>query len=240
MIFPADPSDGGGPRARTRVKICGITHPEDAALAVELGADALGLNFYPRSPRCLDSARDGDWLRALAGIVPRVGVVVNASREEIFRLLDAGVVDAVQLHGDEDAAFCHALVVDGVPFIKAIRVSGEAALVDAERFGTPHLLIDAFHPGAYGGTGQAVDWALAARFAARHRQTILAGGLGPGNVAAAARAVQPHAVDVASGVEATRPDGGVPRKDPEKLRNFFAAIKAADAEPIAVQGETRK
>ena len=234
MIFP----DDGGGLTRTRVKICGITHPDDAALAVELGADALGLNFYPGSPRCLNVARDGGWLRALSPFIRRVGVVVNATHADIRRLLDAGVVDVVQLHGDEDAAFCQVLRERRVPFIKAIRVRDETALMDVERFGTPHLLIDAYHPGAYGGTGMAVDWTLAARFAAQHGGTFLAGGLNPGNVAEAVRAVRPHAVDVASGVEAF-PMDQPPRKDAAKLRNFFAGVRAADAELVAVQRENQ-
>ena len=237
MIFRNDPRDGS-PRARTRAKICGVTHPEDATLAVELGADALGLNFYPGSSRCLQMSRDGGWLRALSGHVSRVGVMVNATHDDIRRLLGEGIVEAVQLHGDEDAAFCQVLRSEGIPFIKAIRVRDESAVLGAEHFGTADLLIDAYHPGAYGGTGLAVDWTLAARFAARHKGTILAGGLRPENVAAAVRAVRPHAVDVASGVEAT-PSSRPPRKDAGKLRNFFAALRLADAEIVAAQDRTQ-
>ena len=224
MIFPDD-----GVRRRTRVKICGVTHPEDAALAVELGADALGLNFYPKSVRCLSIKRDGDWLKELPRGVSRIAVVVNATRGEIAHLFETGLVDAVQLHGDEDAAFCLALQREGLPFIKALRMRDEAVLEEAQRFGTGDLLIDAYHPGAYGGTGQPVDWGLATRFAARYPGVILAGGLHPGNVAEAIRAVRPHAVDVASGVER---NGRARRKDAEKLREFFVAIQAADAETV--------
>ena len=224
MIFADDP--GEGPDRRTRVKICGITHPDDAALAVECGADALGLNFYPGSSRCLDLGRDGEWLRRLPAQTPRVAVVVNASAEEIARLLGEGVVDAVQLHGDEDETFCRQLAERGTAFIKAIRVRDESALLNVERFGTDDLLVDAFHPKAYGGTGQTVDWTLAARFAARHPRTILAGGLRPDNVAEAVRQTRPYAVDVASGVE--RPDNPR-RKDAEKTREFFASVRAVDA-----------
>lgn len=229
MIFPGDDLPGTDALPRTRVKICGLTHPADAALAVELGADALGLNFYPRSPRCLDPVRDRDWLRALPPGVPRVAVVVNATRDELARWLDEGLVDAVQLHGDEDAAFCQALREAGIPFIKAFRARDEAGLADAADCGADHLLLDAFQPGAYGGTGQTVDWSLAARFAARHRFTLLAGGLAPGNVAAAIRQVRPYGVDVASGVEGA---GGPRRKDAEKMRAFFAAVQSADAQPV--------
>ena len=224
MISPDDEV-----RRRTRVKICGVTHPEDAALAVALGADALGLNFYPKSVRCLSMERDGDWLRELPCGVSRIAVVVNATRGEIDRLFKAGLVDAVQLHGDEDAAFCLALRREGVPFIKAIRVRDEAVLERSAGFGTEDLLIDAYHPGAYGGTGQPVDWRLAAKFAARYPRMILAGGLHPGNVAEAIREVRPHAVDVASGVERS---GEPRRKDAGKLKEFFAAIQAADAEIV--------
>lgn len=229
MIFSGDDPPGAAAPLRTRVKICGLTHPADAALAVELGADALGLNFYPRSVRCLDPVRDRDWLRALPPGVPRVAVVVNATRDEIDRLLGEGLADAVQLHGDEDAAFCQALRARGVPFIKAFRARDEAVLARAGEFGTNQLLLDAFQPGVYGGTGHTVDWALAARFVARHRLTLLAGGLVPGNVADAIRQVRPYGVDVASGVEGA---SGPRRKDAETLRAFFAAVRAADAQPV--------
>ena len=224
MIFP-EGEDGAC--ARTRVKICGITHPDDAVLALEAGADALGLNFYPRSLRYLDLARDGGWLRRLPADVPRVGVVVNASREEIVRLLGEGIVDAVQLHGDEDEAFCLALRNEGIPSIKAFRPRGEPEIARVEGFGAEAVLIDAYHPQAYGGTGQVVDWSAAARLAVRHRRMILAGGLHPGNVAEAIRIVRPYAVDVASGVER---ETDARRKDAVKLREFFAAVRAADTE----------
>ena len=214
------------PAWRTRVKICGITHPDDAALAIQAGADALGLNFYPGSPRCLDPREDGEWLRRLPPSTPRVAVVVNASPEEIARLLGEGLADAVQLHGDEDAEFCRELAARGTAFIKAIRIRDDSALLNVERFGTDDLLVDAFHPKAYGGTGEAVDWNLAARFAERHRRTILAGGLRPDNVAAAIRQVRPYAVDVASGVE--RSDDPR-RKDAEKMKTFFASVRTVDA-----------
>ena len=225
MIFPDDGISRG-----TRVKICGITHPDDAGLAIDLGADALGLNFYPKSLRCLDVEQDGTWVRKLPRGVRRVAVVVNATRGEIARLFEAELVDAVQLHGDEDEAFCLALRDKGLPFIKVIRVRDEAALENAGRFGTEDLLLDAYHPDAYGGTGQPVDWRLAAGFAERHSRVILAGGLHPGNVAEALRAVRPYAVDVASGVERA---GQARRKDAGKMTDFFATVRAVDAENAA-------
>ena len=220
MIFPAAPA------GHVRVKICGVTHPDDAALAAELGADALGLNFYARSPRCLDMDRDAAFLRALPAGVRRIGVLVNAPLGFVERLLGEGLVDAVQLHGDEDEAYCRALQAAGLPFIKAIRVRDEQSLAVPERYGTDHLLLDAYRPDAYGGTGHALDWSLAARFAAANRTTILSGGLHPGNVAQAVAAVRPFAVDVASGVEG---EAGPRRKDAAKMRAFLAAVRTAGA-----------
>ena len=219
MIFP------DAPPGHTRIKICGITHPDDAALAAGLGADALGLNFYPRSPRCLDLERDATWLRTLPAGVLRIAVVVNAPLAGIERLLGEGIVDAVQLHGDEDEAFCQALQTAALPFIKAIRVRDEASLENPSGFGAGHFLLDAYRPDAYGGTGHSLDWTLAARFAARYPGTILSGGLRPENVGEAVRRVRPFAVDVASGVEGA---AGPRRKDAAKLREFVAAVRRAD------------
>ena len=214
---------------RMRVKICGVTHPDDAAEAVSLGADALGLNFYPGSPRCLDPMRDAGWLRSLAGTVQRVAVVVNAPRTEIDRLLGDGLVDAVQLHGDEDPAFCRSLASAGIPFAKALRVRGEESVRAAGTFGTSWIVLDAFEPGVYGGTGRTADWNLAARCVQEGEASgwgvILSGGLRPENVAEAIREVRPAGVDVASGVEKTQDRR---RKDPARLRAFFAEIRAAE------------
>ncbi len=219
MIFP------DAPAGHTRIKICGLTHPDDAALAAELGADAFGLNFYERSPRGLDLARDAAFLRTLPAGVRRIAVVVNAPLTQIERLVGEGIVDAVQLHGDEDEAFCGTLQAAGLLFIKAIRVRDDQSVAHPERFGTEHLLLDAYRPDAYGGTGHTLDWKLAASFAASHPATILSGGLRPENVAAAVRQVRPFAVDVASGVEG---EAGPRRKDRAKMRDFIAAVRAAE------------
>lgn len=222
MFLPPEPG-------RVGVKICGVTHPDDAEAAAALGADALGLNFYPGSPRCLDPVRDAHWLRALAGRVCRVAVVVNAARAEIDRLLGDGLADAVQLHGDEDAEFCRALAAAGIPFAKALRVRGVESLRAAGTFSTPWLVLDAFDPGAYGGTGRTADWTLAARCVQEGKaagwKVLLSGGLRPENVGAALRQVQPFGVDVASGVEKK---GEPRRKDPARLRAFFSEIRAAE------------
>jgi phosphoribosylanthranilate isomerase len=220
VLQPIFPANG----LRPIVKICGITHPGDAELAIELGADALGLNFYPGSSRCLNGARDAGWMRALPSSVPRIAVLVNPSRSEIDRLVGEGFADAVQLHGDEDEAFCAALAEDGVPFIKALRLRDDAVLEAPERFHSADLLLDSYRPGAYGGTGETADWQLAARFSTLHRaahRILLSGGLNPENVAEAIRPVRPDGVDVASGVEGA---AGPRRKDAGRLREFFAAV----------------
>ena len=208
-----------------RVKICGITNPTDAEMAVELGADALGFNFYERSARCLDG--DTNWLRDLAPFVSRVAVLVNVvSPEAACHGREAGLVDAVQLHGDETPAFCQAVVARGTPMTRALRVRDETTLGQAERWGTRSLLLDACQPGAYGGTGERLDWDLAARFVAARPgfRVILSGGLSSTNVAEAVRRVRPFAVDVASGVEDPRDPR---RKDPARVRDFIQAAKTA-------------
>ncbi len=219
-----------GAPVRVRVKICGVTHPDDAAAAVTLGVDALGLNFYAGSPRCLDRGRDAGWLRELAGVVQRVAVLVNPERVEIDRLLADDLVDAVQLHGDEDAEFCRSLAEAGIPFAKALRVRGAESLRFAGEFHTRWLVLDAYDPKAYGGTGRTTDWTLAARCVSLNEaggcKVILSGGLHPGNVAEALRRVRPFAVDVASGVE--KPEDRR-RKDLGRMERFFSGIRSANA-----------
>ncbi len=216
--------------ARVRVKICGVTHPDDAAAAVALGADALGVNFYPGSPRCLDPARDAGWLRELSGVVPRVAVLVNPTRAQIDRLLADNLADSVQLHGDENPAFCRELASEKIPFAKALRVRDEDSLRPAGSFHTGWIVLDAFDPQAYGGTGRTTDWTLAARAVRTGEeagyQIILSGGLDSGNVAQAVVRVRPFAVDVASGVEKT---GDRRRKDRARMEAFFSEVRSVDA-----------
>lgn len=199
-----------------RVKVCGIRRPEDARLAAELGASAIGLIFWPGSARAVDLDTARGIVAALPPFVTPVGVFVNQPPEEVMRIADALRLGAVQLHGDEPpewyASFPHRV-------IKAVAVSDRFAprmLADIPASAT--VLLDAHDPVRRGGTGRVIDWTVAAA-AARTRPVILSGGLTPENVRSAADAVQPYAVDVASGVE-TAP--GV--KDPSKLRAFFAAL----------------
>jgi len=206
---------------RLRVKICGVTNPADAALAIEAGADAIGINLFPGSKRFVEIDAVRGWVAALP--VTRVAVVVNASRDELARIAAAGCFDAIQFHGDETPDFC---AESALSWIRAVRVADPASLDEALEYATPHLLLDGHAASGYGGTGVAVDPVLAAAFVRDHaeRRVILAGGLRAENVAAAARAVRPHAVDVASGVEQR---GDARRKDAAKVRAFVAAARGA-------------
>jgi phosphoribosylanthranilate isomerase len=205
----------------TRVKVCGITRPEDAELAVELGAWALGFILWRNSPRAADPAVAAGIALALRRRVELVGVFVNASLEEIAHAAEALHLSHVQLHGDEGPAFCaEAGRRTGAKVIKAIRVAGVSDFQDLERFHTDLHLLDTAARGKYGGSGETWDWALASK-RARKVPVILSGGLTAENVAAGVEAVDPYAVDVASGVEASP---GV--KDPDKLAAFLAAVAA--------------
>jgi phosphoribosylanthranilate isomerase len=206
----------------TRVKVCGITRHEDAELAVELGAWAVGFILWPGSPRAADPAVVGGISHALRRRVERVGVFVNATLDEIAQATDTLLLSHVQLHGDEGPSFCTEVQRrTGAQVIKAVRVASASDFQDLERYHTDFHLLDTAVRGLRGGSGQTWDWALAAR---RRRKVpvILSGGLNAENVAAGIEAVDPYAVDVSSGVESAP---GV--KDPDKLAAFFAAAAAA-------------
>ena len=205
-----------------RVKICGLTTPEDACLAAELGAHAIGLNFYPESPRSISPFAARNILRELPPLVSSVGIFVNWAPEPVIALSQALRLSAAQLHGDETPQTV-AEVSKKIPVIKALRIEKGSAPI-----GLPHhraaaaFLLDAASPGQFGGTGVTTDWAQARALAESHR-IILAGGLTPENVAEAILAVRPFAVDVASGVEALPG-----KKDPDKLRAFFSEVARAN------------
>ncbi len=199
------------------VKICGLTNLDDALAAVEAGADYLGFNFYPPSPRCLAPADCARIVSALPPGVVTVGIFVDEPPEGVRSLLDDCGLDLAQLHGAESPEVLKAM--DGQAF-KAFRGAGHRHASYA-RVGpaAPAFLIDAVSPAYYGGTGQTADWAAARQVSARY-PIFLAGGLTPGNVASAVARVRPWGVDVASGVE--RAPG---RKDHAKVRAFIAAAK---------------
>jgi phosphoribosylanthranilate isomerase len=167
--------------------------------ASEAGADAIGLVFYAPSPRAVDLAQARNILRVLPPFVTVVGLFVNPAREAVEEVLAALPLDLLQFHGDEDAAFCAGFAR---PYVKALRVRPDTDLPAArEHYASAQgLLLDAWHQGLYGGTGECFDWTLLQPLQGQAR-TILAGGLTPANVAAACRLAQPWAVDVSSGVE---------------------------------------
>jgi len=206
--------------ATVSLKICGVTTRDDAAQLVALGVDALGVNFWPRSPRYL-APELAVWLGELAGQILRVGVFVNEPAALPLRLVRDGLLDAVQLHGDETPDEVAVYQDFGVPFFKAIGVKTLADLERVADFGARAILLDAPAPGVHGGTGRTFDWNAAIEFKSRHAllPVILAGGIGPANAARAAATVRPAALDVASGAELAPG-----RKDFHKVAALLAAL----------------
>jgi len=195
-----------------RVKICGITNYEDAHLAVELGADALGFNFYEKSPRCIAPAAARKIIASLPPFVTPVAVVVN--EPAVAELLARTGCRVAQVHGDPGSVT--------YPLIRAVPMAARDDLAFLrDPAGACAFLLDAKVPGLHGGTGRTIDWTLAREATAFGTPIILAGGLNPDNVAEAIRVAAPYAVDLNSGVESS-PD----KKDPERLRAAFAAIRA--------------
>lgn len=201
-----------------KIKICGITNRDDALRAVDLGADALGFIFYPKSPRFVKVAAAADICASLPPFVAKVGVFVDELEYEIERALRDCLLTALQFHGDEPPGFCQKFAAQS---IKAIRVRDESSLRTAAEYDVDALLLDTYTESEQGGTGRTFDWSLAVK--AKEKLSppiILSGGLTPDNVAGAIQAVQPYGVDVSSGVE--REPG---KKDPEKLRRFIEACR---------------
>jgi phosphoribosylanthranilate isomerase len=206
--------------ASTKVKVCGIRRPEDALLAVELGAAAVGFVCWQGSPRAIGADAVRGITRLLPPFVATVGVFVDQPPEEVLETMTRAQLTVIQLHGDEEAAS-----YAGCPFrvIKALPV-GPGFTMSAVDGVPPSMavLLDAHDPIRRGGTGRPIEWSVAAA-AAERRPIILSGGLTPENVRAAARTVRPYAVDVSSGVESSP---GV--KDESKLRAFFAALQSSE------------
>lgn len=203
-----------------KIKICGITTVEDAEVAVAVGADALGFVMYRKSPRFVEPTAARAIVAALPPFVLPVGVFVNEDPEVVRNVMDDCGLALAQLHGDESASYCQNL---GRPALKALRLKDRGSFLALAEFqGRAHVrgfVIDAFSEQTYGGTGQTVDWMLAAE-AARSVPVLLAGGLTPSNVAEAIRQVHPYGVDVSSGVE-ERPG----KKDPAKVKAFIDAAR---------------
>ncbi len=201
-----------------RIKICGITNLEDARLAADLGAHALGFIFYPKSPRSVrpDAARA--IIDNLPPFIMTVGVFVDEEADVVRGIAETAGLDWIQLHGQESPDYCCSL---GHRVIKGFRIQNATSLslLGDYRESMQAVLLDTYKAGTAGGTGKTFDWTLA-RQAGESGPVILAGGLTPANVAQAIKVARPAAVDVASGVEAAPG-----KKDPEKLKEFFQAIK---------------
>ncbi len=202
------------------LKICGVTTRDDAERLVACGVDALGVNFWPQSKRHL-APRNATWLAGLAGSILRVGVFVNEAPELPLQLIREGLLDVVQVHGDETPEDTAIYQENGVSFFKGIGVKTIADLDRAAEFGANAILLDAHAPGVYGGTGETFDWNAALDFKSRHPSIplILAGGITPQNAALAAATVRPAALDVASGAEISP---GI--KDFAKVSALLAAL----------------
>ena len=209
------------PSGRVRIKICGITRPEDAKLAAELGADAIGLVFYEQSPRRVTVAQACQIVKALPPFVTKVGLFVDATEQTVKKVLALVPLDLLQFHGDESQEEC---TVYDRPYIKAIRVREGIDLSKlVEKYHNAcGILLDSFVEGGRGGTGQTFNWSLVPQNFPK--PVILAGGLTPDNVAIAIAAVWPYAVDVSGGVELRK---GV--KDPDKIHAFIRGVWNANA-----------
>ncbi len=202
------------------LKICGVTTAHDAERLVEMSVDALGVNFWPKSKRYL-APENASWLLGLSEKILRIGVFVNESPARAIQLFHDGLIDVIQLHGDETPEDAAPFRDAGIPFIKAIGVKSINDLERAAEFGASAILLDAHAPGVYGGTGEVFDWEVASNFRRKHPSLpiILAGGIVPENAGLAAMSVKPAALDIASGAE-TSP--GI--KDFEKVAAFLTAL----------------
>lgn len=202
---------------RTRIKICGITRPEDARYVAGCGADAIGLVFYPDSPRNVTVAQAQNIVGALPAFVSVVGLFVNAEKATIEQVLNDVALDVLQFHGSEEASYCESF---NRPYLKALQVKPKMDIKQAIALypNAQGILLDAWHKTLAGGTGEAFDWDLLKGLEQNNR-IILAGGLKPANVAEAIKQVKPYAVDVSSGVESAP---GV--KEADKIKQFINEV----------------
>ncbi|MGB9151216.1 MAG: phosphoribosylanthranilate isomerase [Burkholderiales bacterium] len=208
----------------TRIKICGITRIQDALFAARAGADAIGLVFYPASPRNVGVARAQEILAALPPFITSVGLFVNAGANDVHAILRELRLDLLQFHGDEDAEFCRQF---NKPYMKAVRVRPGVDLLQyaAEHRTAKALLLDTYRDEAYGGTGHTFDWKQIPQNLSM--PVVLSGGLNTANVGHGIQSVRPWAVDVSSGVEA---DKGI--KESARITAFIQAVRSADKDVI--------
>lgn len=200
---------------RTRVKICGITRRQDAEFAIEMGADALGLVFYPPSPRAVTIAQAEQIVEGLAPFVAVVALFVDAEPEYVYKCLESLPIAILQFHGDESPEYCEQFER---PYMKVVRMRDDVNLAELaiDYASSSALLLDSYQAGVPGGTGQSFDWSMINQI---DKPIILAGGLTVENIAIAIKQVQPYAVDVSGGVEQTK---GI--KDQQKIRDFMQEV----------------
>ena len=217
---------------RTRIKLCGLTRPEDIRAAVAAGADAIGFVFYPPSPRHVSAEQAARLLKELPAFISSVGLFVNADLDQVRQVLATAPISMLQFHGDETPEQCVGISeAVGRPFLRALRIRPETKSADLlesalhYRGASPlfaGLLLDTWSD-AYGGTGKVFDWSLIPAEIAH--QAVLSGGLNVQNVTDAVRRIRPHAVDVSSGIEASK---GV--KDAALMQAFANAVRAGDSQ----------
>ncbi|MBG89962.1 MAG: phosphoribosylanthranilate isomerase [Verrucomicrobiales bacterium] len=206
-----------------KVKICGVTSLDDAMACVEAGADALGLNFYPDSPRYLSVGKARAITKYLPPFVARVGLFVDADEETVRRTAEETGINTLQFHGDESPEFCANFAPMKV--IKAFRMQGAQVLKQLADYNVDAWLLDSFTPGMQGGTGTVFNWDLARQAKDEGKPIILAGGLNPENIAEAIHETRPYAVDVSSGVEI---DKG--KKDIGLVQHFINTVRQVEQE----------
>jgi phosphoribosylanthranilate isomerase len=208
------------------VKICGITNKDDALAAIDAGADALGFNLVPRSPRYIDIEKAAAWIDKLPKEICKVAVVADVNWEDACRIGQLRFIDALQLHGSESPEFCRRLADAGIPFAKAVPVTASKSLASLPNYFTDTMILDSSAGGTFGGTGKPFPWKFAPEFVRHHPRisVILAGGLNPINVAEAVKVVRPRGVDVATGVEASPGS-----KDAGLVKRFVEAVRDAQS-----------
>ena len=199
-----------------KIKICGITNADDALAAVNMGADLLGFNFYAKSKRYITVDKAHSIINKLPTFVDTVGLFVNATAEEVREVVGKGMLNWIQLHGDETPAFCDSLSDIGAKTIKAIRVRSKEDIESVRNFFTDVILLDAFDAKQYGGTGKIFDWKLVSNI---EQRIFLAGGITPENAVEAIE-VGVYGIDICSGIESAPG-----KKDHEKMRKLFENIE---------------
>jgi phosphoribosylanthranilate isomerase len=199
-----------------KVKICGITNYEDAAAAMEMGADLLGFNFCPKSPRYVTPENAAAIIRQLPAFIDVAGVFVNSTIEQVREIASQCQLDWIQLHGEESPEFCRWLTYDTAKLMKALRVKDAGDLRQVDSYSTDAILLDAYDPKRHGGTGITFDWNIIGHIGKR---IFLAGGINPTNAASAVQ-LGVYGIDVCSGVEA-KPG----KKDHKKMKALFDSIR---------------